>query len=59
MAEVWGGFSDGVAVEGEPGVEDGNVKKWFGLCNCVEWMGEVVNVKGKWWAMQLDYRDKD
>ena len=59
MAKVRGGLADGVAVDGEPSVENGNVEKWFGLCNCVEWVGEVVNMKGKWRAMQLHYGDKD
>ena len=44
MAKVWGGLSDGMAVESEPGVEEWDVNERLGLCNCVEWVSEVVNV---------------
>ena len=51
VAKVRGRLADGVTVDCEPSVENGNVEEWLGLCYCVEWVGEVVNVKGEWRSM--------
>ena len=51
MAEVRRSFTDGVAVDCKPSVEDGNVEERFGLCYCVKWVCEVVDVEGEWRSM--------
>ena len=51
VAEVRGGLADGLAVDCEPSVEDGNVEERFGLRYCVKRVCEVVNVKGELMSM--------
>ena len=46
-----------MAVDGEPGVEYGDVEKWINLCEGVEWMSEVVNVEDERRAVELDDGD--
>ena len=57
VAEVRGGFTDWVSVDGEPCVENGNVEQRFDLRQGVEWVSEVVNVKDERGAVELDDGD--
>ena len=57
VTEVGRGFTDWVAVDGKPGVEDRDVEEWFSLCEGVEWMSEVVDMEGERGAVELDDAD--
>ena len=51
MAEVRVSFADWVIVDRKPGIEHGDIEQGFGLCKCVEWVCEVVNVESEWRAV--------